>query len=95
MFCRAGWIYQDTFADLKTLEPVLATAFADAGIRRRVPALAFNETFALPAEEPAEKPQSARKAKKESKARAAAEQAKPAPAAEDRWTGIVCTGQFC
>lgn len=50
-FCvDAGWIYQDTFVDLRSLEPVLAEAFAAAGVARRAPALPFVENFKPPAE---------------------------------------------
>ena len=112
----------------------MAAAFEDAGIQRRVPALPFNGTYALPqelaneeapsaieasagqpegaltkqdaeqvAEQPAtqsakqaaDQPQRIKKAKRRPRGSVAAEQAKPAAEAEDRWTGIVCTGSLC
>lgn len=104
-----GWIYQDTFIDLRTLEPVLAAAFAEAGIHRRTPALPFKETFVLPAEalEPdttrekqpehrkqaQEKKQSRKKAETKGKAKAVPKKAVPEPEPEVLWTGIVCTGE--
>lgn len=108
---HAGWIYQDTFVDLKSLEPVLKDAFAEAGIHRRVPALPFKETFALPSEPPQpaktqhkqsgtktqsqKEQQSQKTAKTKAAAKAAPKKAVPAPAPEVLWTGIVCTGELC
>jgi hypothetical protein len=104
------------------LEPVLAAAFEDAGIRRRTPALPFNATYVIPAEllvedpkpatesatmqaadkviehraeQAAQHPQRVKKAKRRPRVSSAAEQVKPAADAEDRWTGIVCTGSLC
>jgi len=48
-YSAAGWIYQDTFVVLSSLEPILAEAFAAAGVKRRVPALPFEPTFQPPA----------------------------------------------
>lgn len=105
------------------MEPVLAAAFEDAGIRRRTPALPFVATYELPAElaveesqaapehsaeqaaekvvvgisaeQKAEQAQHVKKAKRRPRVSAAAEQTKPAAEVEDRWTGIVCTGDGC
>jgi hypothetical protein len=118
----AGWIYQDTYACLHSLEPVLAAAFEEAGIRRQMPALPFSETYMMPAdttveqskeapapstehaaeaaagriaERAAEQPHHFKKAKRRPRVSTAVEQAKPAAEVEDRWTGIVCTGDGC
>ena len=48
----AFWIYQSTWADLKSLEPALGEAFAAAGIKRRSPPLAFELRVPLPTDPP-------------------------------------------
>ncbi len=48
----AFWIYQSTWADLKSLEPALGKALAAGGIKRRNPPLAFEPQVLLPTDPP-------------------------------------------
>lgn len=93
--------------DLKTLEPVLAAAFAESGIHRRAPPLPFKETFVLPAEPPepektrAKQPEAKQQSqekkqpqmkKAETKAKAKAAQKKAVPEPEPE---VLWTGIVC
>ena len=47
---EAFWIYQNTWAEMKSVEPALDAAFSAVGIRRRDPPMSFQPRVPLPAD---------------------------------------------